>query len=344
MNYFFIHLDIERKDPELTKDYHVVMEDSLLLYQQICSSLEMLTQVRFHYSLFHSRNAHLSAWLSKSRKQLNAVLSLDNDTLKMVMLKLMKLRDLDKRMGDKRHYKEQFLQSSRKFASLLRNESASQDMVTDITSRWITLAKDAARLREELEELLYQWKELTSQCDYLEKLLRVVEENLAALSKSMDDNCLLDDQIKESLLQLKTELADKEKDLDCISRLKASVHDKTDGSHEINQTVKQLLDKWSELHSLIDSQLKNFQNRKQHMEDSSLKDVLDAIQSNLRQTEDDVVASQHCQETLLSSSDVQKEISSLQVNYIFTFFKAGFDHSNFFVRIEHFCFTHCFFR
>ena len=323
MNYYFIHFDIENKNPELTNEYHSLMKESLHLYQRISSTLEVLTQICFHYSLFHGRHAHLSAWLSKTRKQLDILVSSGNDSLEKVMLKLMKLKDLNKKMTDKRYYKEQFLQGSKKLASLLQNDSTTHGLISDITSRWNLLARDVLGLREDLEELLYQLKDLTSQCDYLDKWLQVVEEKLSTISISLDDanHVILDDQIKDNLLQLKIELIGKEKDLDHIVQLKATLDDKTNhqGS-ELSHTVNNMKNKWNELQSLIESQLEDFERKKDLMEDSRIKGVIDAIQSNLHQTEDEVINHHHDQTTLLSSSDVQREISSLQVTLLFFFF------------------------
>lgn len=321
MSYYFIHLDIENKDPDLTNEYRSLMKDSVDLYQRISSTLEVLTQICFHYSLFHGRHAHLSAWLSKTRKQLDALRSSDNDSLKTVMLRLMKLKDLNKKMTDKRHYKEQFLQGSKKLATLLQHDSTSQSLIADVTSRWNSLARDVVGLREDLEEMLYQLKDMTSQCDYLNKWLQVVEDKISTISISLDDsnNNILDDQIKDNLLQLKMELADKEEDLDRIIQLKTAFDDKITSHQgsEVSQTVKQIHSKLNELQSLVDSKLENYQQKKDLMEDSRIKGVIDAIQSNLHQTEDEVI-NQHGQTTLLSSSDVQREISNLQVRLEFS--------------------------
>ena len=312
MNYFFIQLGIAEKNAELTNDYQVVMKESLLLYQRISSTLEMLTKIRFHYSLLHSRNSHLSGWIIKTRRQLETLVSLDQDSMKNVLLKLMKMKDLDRRIVDKKRYKDQFLAGLRNLSSLLRKEPVVQGVTTKVTSEWNLLVKDAAGARDDLEELLYRWKDLNSQCEYLQKWLHVLQKNLTAFDDGDDGRS---GEIKDMLKQLKYEITDKEEDLHSLMHLKESlIRDDIDGAG-ISHPVNLLQEKWREMLSMVESRINELIEREKLLQDSHLRNLVKNIQSNLMEVESTMIGD--FKTSILSSLDIEKEISNLQVRNLF---------------------------
>uniref|UniRef100_A0A7M5XE85 Uncharacterized protein n=2 Tax=Clytia hemisphaerica TaxID=252671 RepID=A0A7M5XE85_9CNID len=314
LSYFFISLHIANKDSHLSKIYHDTLRESRTLYERMSDQLEQLTEIRFLYSLLHSRNMHLTGWIKKTMKNyIQPAMTDPNESLNKIMLKLMRLKDLEKKMADKSKYKDQFIADAKKLISITHNKGVNE-LMKIMESLWKELEEQLKDIRTLLEENVCIWKDVVSKSEHLENWLRSVKNTLDCAEEEIFDVSLLVDHV-ESLVKLNSELNSKEEDVSRIMELK----DRISSSHkspqpstggELESTVLNLPHLLEDVRLQIVSRIDHLTLVKEQMENGHLTDMLTSINDMV--SEAFAMLDNHSVEVFATSLDVQRELAELQ--------------------------------
>ena len=278
------------------------------------NQLERLTEIRFLYSLLHSRNVHLTGWIKKTMKNyIQPAMTDPNETLNKIMLKLMRLKDLEKKMADKSKYKDQFITDAKKLRSITQNKGVC-DLMKIMESLWKELENQLKDVRTLLEENVCIWKDVVSKSEHLENWLRSVKNTLDCAQEEIFDVPLLVDHV-ESLIQLNSELNSKGDELARIKELK----DRISSSHksqqppagELESTVLDLQQLLEDVRQQIVSRIDHLTLIKEQMENGHLTEMLNSMNEMVSEAFE--LLKNHGEEVFATSADVQRELTELQV-------------------------------
>ena len=155
-----------------------------------------LKDVRFQWELFESRCGEMREWLSKTR--LNLIASLkekDEDSIEFVLGKLLKVRELERKLAEKVSMMDNLLKQGE--GVLSRTEAAEVNVKTEqLKEDWANIRSDLSKQRERLENVMRLWKDYDRRqgeiYEWLTQLLtrlrelRPNEKDLNVVNKQLD--------------------------------------------------------------------------------------------------------------------------------------------------------------
>lgn len=316
MKYLHSELNIRSKNQRLSDQFHAALVQGEKIYTTNSVHLEKLTEIRFLTMLLHSRMSHLNAWITKTNQQyVEPILQVNETTLESVIMKSMKLCDVEKRVNDKKSYKNQAVVDGQKLLSLVSNQEARQ-LLKHLAVDWETLLKELESERHRLDELVTLWREFKLKAESLEQwlsLMMVSVTNRNEQQQQLDIHAITLEQ--EFLGSLQNDLKAREPEKLDLSRLKERI------ATYVNQPVRDNTNEnsflrieqlWMELNTAFLSQLNHIANLNDQVEIDSVNELVSSLHRTVTKVED--VFKRHMEERWLNSTDLEAEITVLEVN------------------------------
>ena len=148
-----------------------------------------LKDIRFQWELFESRYAEMLHWLERTR--VNLVLPLkekDEDSLEFVLGKLLKVRELEKKLSEKATVKDDVLRQGENV--LARTDAADVNVKAEqLREEWVWIESSLSKERVRLEKIMRLWKDYDRKQEEMYEWLSGILTSLRALEdreKSID--------------------------------------------------------------------------------------------------------------------------------------------------------------
>jgi len=285
------------------------MRESEALYGKMSTLLERLTEIRFLYSLLRSRRTHLNALLTKwTTQHLKTIVSQKNESLNNTMMKIMKLKDMEKKITEKKKYKEQFVNDAHKLFKLTSDDSV-KDVVDFVNREWSALEDRASNERQALDELLCIWKELKRAIENLEVWLMNIKKSASSVDDVEPTASMLLKQV-EMLVLYHEELKRKEKEKERILKLKEAFDERTLCS-EIELSVENLQQLWTDVDNMLVTRMDFLFGLKRKVENGHVEELMCSLRGIIATVEEDY--DEYEEQTFTCSLDLQMKTSSLEV-------------------------------
>ena len=220
----------------------------------------------------------------------------------------MKLKDMEKKISEKRKYKEQFVSDALKLFNLT-SDSSIKDIVDLVNQEWKVLDDQVSKERQELDELLYIWKELKRKIENLEQWLMATKNSVSSVGEVEPKATLLLEQV-ETLVQCREELDSREKEKAQILKMKEAFDGRT-LSEEVDESVDRLEQLWSDVDKMLVTRMDLLYKLKKEVENGQVEELVCSLRDIITTVEK--ACGKHEEQMFTCSSDLQLETSSLEV-------------------------------
>lgn len=324
-------LNISSKLPELDEQYQAALLQGHRIYTDNNTYLERLSKIRFLTMLLTSRISHMNVWINKTKHHyIQSVFKLDEATLENVIFKSMKLCDVEKRIADKKSYKNQAVIDGRKLLSLSQNQDVKND-IKRLENEWDEILKQVESQRHRLDELITLWREFKLKAESLEQWLSLML--VSVLNRNGQDHQQQQKQQQldaialehEFLTSLQNDLKSREHEKMELRQMKdrISTYVQQHLRDNINENTMLNIEKlWMELSTALLSQLKKIATLSNQVEIDSVNEMISSLKSVISKTDD--VFDGRIQERWLNGVDLENEVNMLKVRRIKMYIRINF--------------------
>ena len=164
----------ESREPQ----YRELMKKADEMHKKCSAKAKKLESVLLKWQSFQERIQRLLIWLSNlEERSLRPVKALPEGQLKKIMNKIMRLREVEKKIIDRTPVRENLLNEQDELIRLTNNENLRREM-EPLNNKWIKIKREIKNERQRLEALKKKWKTYESGSEELVSWVQAMIERL----------------------------------------------------------------------------------------------------------------------------------------------------------------------
>lgn len=314
----FLYQRLNIQSDDVSEEFNTVMEASETLYNNIMSQLQSLTRVHLLLVSLQSRKVHILSWLDKMNNRiLPSVMEREEDELEKILLKQMKLADVEKRFSDKTKYKNHTLTDARKLL-LIANNADVQAFVELLEKSWLQLQKKLKTSRCHLEEISSVWKEFRIAS---EKLKQWLSMTLISLHANLE-HCNIDSvKMEQHFIEtIEEQLSQKHHQKERLEAIRETILQLVNNSpcESIELQMTNIKNLWQELKSAVYDRKKHLSNLNTQVEWSNICDMMSV--ASVVVSGGEVLLEECTNTTIFNVDELAKQIECVLVSLLCLFF------------------------
>ena len=288
------------------------------------TKLQTLTVLHFLMLSSETREQHLFSWISKTfRQSVQPLLEKSEEDLENVIMKLLKLSEIERRFFDKVAYKDKTISEANKL--LLSVDSLEiKAFISSTQDRWNNLHMVLKNQRKRLDEIASTWREFNVLAEYLEQWL-----SITLISVQTDvEHCNIDSvRLEQEVLQnIEQQFKTRYRDKETLKKMKESVvnciNNKPCKSIELQMGNIETL--WLELKKAMHERMRLLADLSNEVEWININEMVLSLTKSINQGEE--LLGKYTSKPAVTSDELDDEISLFEVRNLHQLFIVFTDH------------------
>ena len=279
--------------------------------------LKILTVVHFLILSLESRRMHLYLWMNKMHQQsIHPLIEKPEDDLDKVIMKRMKLAEIERRFTEKTFYKDRTISEANQLLLEADNQEV-QTLITVITDRWNNLYTVIKTQKHRLDDISSNWQEFKTVAEQLEQWLAtmLISVESGIVHSNIDSVKMEQEMIKNIENQLKTKYQIKETLKSLRESIVQCINNKPCKSIESQMDKVETL--WLNLQKVIHERMRYLADLRDEVEWIGINEMLLSLTKCINNGEE--ILERYTIKPATSSSELEEGICVCEVNHIILF-------------------------